>query len=92
MKTNNHKTNSFSKIYCGLFGHNYIVSKKITYHVKEYSCSNCKHELTTNGSGNLVELSPKFREINDILSRIHKKKITRLSRNVISPTVYRMSS
>lgn len=92
MKTTNQKQNSFSKLYCGLFGHNYKVSKKITYHVNEYKCSNCKHELTTNGNGGLVELCPKFREINDILSRIHKKKTTRLSRNIVSTNVYKMSS
>ncbi len=92
MKTTNQKPYSFSKLYCNLFGHNYMVSKKITYHVKEYTCTNCKHELTTSGDGNLVELCPKFREINDILSRVHKKKTERLSRTVISPTLYRMTS
>ncbi len=92
MKTVNQKPTLLSKLYCVMFGHNYLVSKKITHHVKEYACSNCNHELTTNGNGSLIELSPKYREINEILLSIHKKKITRLSREVISPTVYRMTS
>jgi len=92
MKTTNPKTKPFSKFYCSIFGHNYTVSKTITYHVKEYTCVNCKHELTNNGKGNFIELSPKYREINAILSRVHNKKITRSERNVVSERVYKMTS
>jgi len=92
MKTTHQKPNPFSKLYCGLFGHNYKVSKTITNHVKEYTCVNCKHELTINGNGNFVELSPKYREINALLSQVHHKKMTRSERNVISERVYKMTS
>ncbi len=61
-------------IHCKVFGHNYEVSRNVTYHVKEYTCCNCKKQLTTNGKGNLTELTPKFKEINDVLERIHLKK------------------
>lgn len=61
-------------IHCKVFGHNYKVSRNVTYHVKEYTCCNCKKELTTNSKGNLTELTPKFKEINDVLERIHLKK------------------
>ncbi|MFS4482546.1 hypothetical protein ACKGJY_05985 [Hyunsoonleella sp. 2307UL5-6] len=61
-------------IHCKVFGHNYKVSRNVTYHVKEYTCCNCKKELTTNSKGNLIELTPKFKEINDVLERIHLKK------------------
>ncbi|WP_317129373.1 hypothetical protein [Flavivirga rizhaonensis] len=61
-------------IHCKVFGHDFRVSRNVTYHVKEYTCKNCKKELTTNGSGQLIELTPKFKEINDVLERIHVKR------------------
>lgn len=61
-------------IHCKVFGHNFVVTRHVTYHVKEYSCKYCKKELTTNGNGHLTELTPKFREINDVLERIHHKR------------------
>ncbi len=66
-------------IHCKVFGHDYRVSRNVTYHVKEYTCKNCKKELTTNGSGQLTELTPKFKEINDLLERIHMKRHMRSS-------------
>ncbi|SFC92940.1 hypothetical protein [Algibacter pectinivorans] len=64
-------------IQCKVFGHDFKISRHVTYHVKEYACKNCKTELTTSGNGELVELTPKFREINDVLERIHHKRILR---------------
>lgn len=63
---------------CNLFGHDYHVTRKVTYHVKEYTCKNCKKQLTINGNGKLIELSPKFKEINDVLERIHMKRNKKL--------------
>jgi len=68
-------------VYCSFFGHNYKVSKKITYHVKEYTCKNCNFQLTTNGKGGLTQLTPKFKEINSILERIHNRRIERKQLN-----------
>ena len=76
------------KMYCNLFGHDYVVTKKVTYHVKEYTCRQCKKELTTNSNGNLTELTPKFREINDILERIHLSKKQRLRRKITPSSIY----
>lgn len=64
-------------IYCSFFGHQYEVSKKITYHVKEYKCSHCNTQMTTNGKGGLSPLTPKFKEINSVLERIHQNRISR---------------
>jgi hypothetical protein len=72
-------TNPTSKLYCNIFGHNYEVSRKVTRHVKEYTCKHCKKELTTNSNGHLIELTPKFREINAILERIYQRRTMRLS-------------
>ena len=78
MKTTTQKSAFIPKMYCNIFGHNFEVSKKVTYHVKEYACSHCKKELTTNSNGRLTELTPKFREINSILERMYASRIMRL--------------
>ena len=69
-------------IHCKVLGHDYKVTRHVTYHVKEYTCKNCKRELTTNGNGNLIELTPKFKEINDVLERIHHKRILRKNKKI----------
>lgn len=61
-------------IHCKMFGHDFKVSRHVTLHVKEYTCQNCKKELTTSSNGSLTELTPKFKEINDVLERIHQKR------------------
>lgn len=88
MQQTTNSTAFIPKMYCNLFGHDYQVSKKVTYHVKEYTCSHCKKQLTTNSNGNLIELTPKFKEINDILARIHDRRITRSKRKTISSSIY----
>ena len=65
-------------IHCNMFGHAYKVARHVTYHVKEYQCQHCKKQLTTSGNGSLIELTPKFKEINDVLERIHQKRNLRL--------------
>lgn len=67
----------FSKMYCGVFGHDYHVTKRVTRHVKEYKCCHCKKELTTNSNGKLTELTATFKEINDILEFMYRKKISK---------------
>ena len=76
------------KMYCNLFGHNYQITKKVTYHVKEYTCSHCKKQLTTNSNGSLIELTPKFKEINAILERIHNARMERTMEKRFSNSIY----
>lgn len=64
-------------IYCSFFGHDYVVSKKITSHVNEYKCKHCNSEMTTNGKGGLSPLTPKHKEINSVLERIHNRRAQR---------------
>jgi len=80
--------NPIPKIYCNLFGHEYQITKKVTYHVKEYMCKYCKKELTTNSNGSLVELTPKFKEINAILERIHNSRTERLKNKTLASSIY----
>ena len=53
------------------------MSKNITYHVKEYKCTHCKSQVTTDGKGGLTPLTPKYKEINSVLERIHNKRVSR---------------
>ncbi len=76
MKKNNAKLSA--KFYCSVFGHNYFLSKKVTYHIKEFTCKSCKKQVTTNVHGNLIELTPKYKEINSVLERVYNKRKLRL--------------
>ncbi|MGB5419986.1 DUF1660 family phage protein [Algibacter sp.] len=82
------KPTSIPKLYCNLFGHDYEVTKRVTYHVKEYTCRHCKQELTTNSNGKLIELTPKFKEINNLLERIHTSKNERLKKKTLASSIY----
>ncbi|MDY8135088.1 hypothetical protein [Aquimarina sp. 2201CG5-10] len=72
-----HSSFSFSKIYCSLFGHNYVLSKSVTHHIKEYTCSHCGEQATTNSKGKLEVMTPKLKEINNALASVHAKKMAR---------------
>jgi len=74
MKITTNKPTLIPKMYCNLFGHDYVISKKVTLHVKEYTCKHCKKQLTTNSNGNLIELTPKFKEINAILEHVYNSR------------------
>jgi hypothetical protein len=74
-------------IYCSIFGHQYEVSKNITYHVKEYKCSHCKSQVTTSGTGGLTILTPKHKEINSVLERIHNRRVLRKKQQAIAKIV-----
>lgn len=88
MRKTTNKPALIPKMYCNLFGHDYQVSKKVTYHVKEYTCCHCKKQLTTNSNGNLIELTPKFKEINEILGRIYTSRTERLRTRTLTSSIY----
>lgn len=64
-------------LYCSLFGHDYTITKNVTDHVKEYSCKHCKEQVTTSGNGHLILLTPKYKEINSELEKIHARRLKR---------------
>lgn len=92
MKESTTKHSLIPKFYCNVFGHNFKVSKKVTYHINEFKCQNCRIEYTTNSKGNLIELTPKYKEINSVLERIHNRKKSKLVSKIVSITNYRMTS
>ena len=76
------------RFYCDLFGHNYVMTKKVTKHVKEYTCKCCKRQLTTNSNGKLTELTPKYQEINSILEEIYTRRMMRLKNKTLTSSIY----
>jgi hypothetical protein len=72
------------KIPCKMFGHDYYVTRNVTSYVKEYTCIRCKNQLTTNSNGDLIELTPKFKEINDVLERIQHKRYKKSKAHIYS--------
>ena len=78
MKITTNKPTLIPKMYCQIFGHDFEVTKNVTYHVKEYTCSHCKKQLTTNANGKLTELTPTYQDINSVLERIYQVRVSRL--------------
>lgn len=76
------------RVYCNLFGHTYEVSKKITSHVKEYTCQCCKRQLTTNSNGHLTELTPAFKEINSTLEEMYVRRLERSQNKIFGASAY----
>jgi len=72
-------------LYCSLFGHEYKVAKKVTYHVKEYKCKNCNAQTTINGKGEMIPLTPKYKEINSVLERIHNRRVQNKKQKTLIP-------
>tara|TARA_R110002020_G_scaffold125442_2_gene282701 strand:+ start:203 stop:448 length:246 start_codon:yes stop_codon:yes gene_type:complete len=63
---------------CTAFGHDYIVTRKITDHINEYKCACCGKEVSNSYSGKFELLTRKQREVNECLSSffIKKKKLS----------------
>lgn len=77
MKDRNPNLFSFSKVYCNIFGHKLKVSKNVTEHIHEYKCAKCGMEMTDTANGFLARLTPKFKETNDYLAKIHQRRRNR---------------
>lgn len=67
-----------SAVFCSVFGHKFLVSKKITNHIKEYQCEHCGEERTDTANGLLEKLTPKFRETNAFLAKFHERRTRRI--------------
>ncbi len=64
-------------VVCSLIGHDFKVSKEITYHIKEYKCKRCGEEMTIDAKGEFVPLTAKQKEINTVLNKVHEKRLER---------------
>ncbi|WP_435624143.1 hypothetical protein [Flagellimonas sp.] len=81
-KTTTQHSKKFSSFFCHLFGHHYVVSKKVTEHIKEYKCIHCGKEVTTDVSGTLSVLTPQMQEINNTLEDMYQKRKNRTVQSV----------
>ena len=66
--------NKITGIFCNFFGHHYVVSKKVTQHIKEYRCAHCGKQVTTDERGKLSPLTPKLKEINNALQDMYQRR------------------
>ncbi len=74
MKQENPALFSFGAVYCKLFGHQLKVSKNVTHHIHEYKCAKCGMEMTDTADGFLAKLTPKFKETNDYIAKIYRRR------------------
>ena len=66
--------NPIGTLVCNVLGHKYVVTRRVTYHLKEFQCAYCNKKVTSNEEGQLVELSQERKEINNILYRVHRNR------------------
>jgi len=66
--------NKITGIFCNFFGHHFVVSKKVTQHIKEYQCIHCGKQVTTNELGRLSPLTPRLKEINNTLEDMYQRR------------------
>ncbi|SHI33098.1 hypothetical protein SAMN04487911_101138 [Arenibacter nanhaiticus] len=64
----------FNALCCGILGHHFAVSKRVTDHIKEYQCVHCKKQVTTDVSGNLSALTPEKQDINNTLEDLYQRR------------------
>ena len=65
-----------NRLLCSVFGHRYIVTRKVTAHIKEFECTCCGKQVTIDVAGNLASLTPQLKEINETLAMLHQKKLS----------------
>lgn len=70
-------TFSIGRLFCYYFGHRLFISRRITNHVKEYSCSRCGQEMTDTANGLVADLTPRLQETNTFLAKIHERRRNR---------------
>lgn len=68
---------SIGKLFCSYFGHRLYISRRITNHIKEYSCSRCGQEMTDTANGFVANLTPRLQETNTFLAKIHERRRSR---------------
>ncbi|MEO0571493.1 MAG: hypothetical protein AAF039_07280 [Bacteroidota bacterium] len=66
--------NKITGVFCNFFGHHYVVSKKVTGHIKEYRCVHCGKQVTTDERGKLTPLTKKMKEINNALEDMYQRR------------------
>lgn len=79
MKSSPKKSFPLSSVVCLTFGHDYIITRKVTNHINEYKCSHCGREVAENDTGNLEVLTNKIKHVNSCLASFFEKKKRKVS-------------
>jgi CRISPR/Cas system-associated protein Cas10 (large subunit of type III CRISPR-Cas system) len=79
MKSSPKNQRSMSSLLCVAFGHDYIITRKVTNHINEYKCSHCGREVAENDTGHLEILTQKLKNTNSTLATFFQKKNRRVS-------------
>ena len=77
--------NPIGTLVCNVLGHKYVVTRRVTYHLKEFQCAYCDKQVTSDEEGQLVELSEEPKEINNILYRVHRNRRKKSGLGRITP-------
>ena len=75
---------SLFTVICTTFGHDYIVTRKVTDHINEYKCTHCGREVTNNYNGKVELLTHKIKQVNTNLATFIRKKRNRVPINKLS--------
>ena len=62
------------KLWCSFFGHQFVTTRNVTNHFKEYKCSKCNLELTNDEKGHKIFLTPELKDINETLVLFYQKR------------------
>jgi transposase-like protein len=70
---------SLLSIVCATFGHDYNVSRKVTDHINEYTCTHCGKEITDNTKGTIEILTEPLKRANNSLASFYSKRHSKIS-------------
>lgn len=75
MRNNTLSNEASTKNYkCLLFGHKFVLIKKVNSFFNEYECRNCKMQVTNDPDGQKIMLTSNLKEINETLFYLHLKR------------------
>ncbi|NHM06232.1 hypothetical protein G4D82_03285 [Flavobacterium sp. CYK-4] len=62
------------KVWCSIFGHRFVTTRKVTDYFREYKCVHCQLELTNDEQGRRIFLTPEHKAINETLVHFYQKR------------------
>lgn len=62
------------KVKCKFKGHNIVAKHTTNIMLKEYECTECKQEFTTDGYGRMVKLTRYWKENNMLFKQYFKQR------------------
>ncbi|HOZ73932.1 MAG TPA: hypothetical protein PLS51_06295 [Flavobacterium sp.] len=69
-----YKQNALGKMWCSMFGHQFVKTRNVTGHFKEYQCPVCRLEQTNDAKGERIFMTPELKDINETLMHLYQKR------------------